>query len=237
MASTYSTSAGPPASRARAASDRSTSSMRAAETPRSSRLRKRSCSASTRSSRAACFDGHARRIAGAERALLENRFSEQSAGEQNDSLLVREGRSPDELRDGVDPIGLREQAECLLSAFGPVPVAVQRVPPGKGIRVPARGVPPAHSRVVAGVGEIAVERPDRAHEAARVCRDGLGHISAGRRHCAQDAHRRLRARERADASGTLVEGSERRRQSWRIPLLSRKLARAGGDLAERFRPA
>ncbi len=173
----------------------------------------------------------------AQRALLEHRLPHQPPGEQDDPLPVGKGSGADELRDRLEPVRLGEQLERLLAALHPVALPVQEVPGADRLRVAGGRVAPAHRRVVARVGEVAVERPRAAGEAARVRAHRLRHVAAGRRDRAEDRHRGVVAVQRAHVPRPLVEGGQLGREPGRIALFRGELVGARRDLAQRLRPA
>ena len=151
-------------------------------------------------------------------------------------------------RSGSDAAPTSSATACTRSASASSrdgarpPLAPRRIAllgvPARDVRhVARRRLAPAHRRVVAGVGEVAVQRPHAAHEAPRVRGHRLGHVAAGRRHRAEDRDRADAARQRLHAAGALVERGERGREAGRIALLGRQLAGARGDLAQRLGPA
>ena len=116
-------------------------------------------------------------------------------------------------------------------------VAVGRVPRAEARRVAGERVAPAHGRIVAGGGQVAVERPVGPHEAPRVGGHGLGLVASGRGDRGDDRHRCLAPAERAESPGTLVEGRQLGRELGRVALLDGQGAGPRRRLAQGLGPA
>ena len=106
----------------------------------------------------------------------------------------------------------------------PARPACRGVPRADGLGVAGERAPPRDGRVVARVGEVAVERPQAAHEALGVGGDGLGHVAAGWGDGADGGHRALVAAEGLHPARAFVEGGQRRGEPGRVALFGGQLA-------------
>ncbi len=101
------------------------------------------------------------------------------------------------------PTSSRSRCRSLIasSRSAPNPSAASRSnQPREPLRLEREGDAPVDRRVVAAVGEIGGERPQRAGGAERALRHRLGEVAAGRRDRADDRDRPLPAAERLDAA-------------------------------------
>ena len=184
--STPATSADSVSSRARTSGPQSIVLEIEASTPRSTSARHRSCTTRTASTSAAPFSGeHTASLADSALCCSTASRSSRPASRTIRSAPGSEptptrsasaaSRSASATRDRTRP---RRRAQSGVAARG-VPGAHRRRVPGERRR-------PRHRRVVAGVGEVAVQRPDAADEALGVGGDRLGDVPAGRGDGADD---------------------------------------------------
>ena len=128
-----------------------------------------------------------RGVVGAERALLQHPLAQQPAAEQHHPLVARAARPRRRGRRARRAGRPRRAAPSTRAAAGgPLRVAVAGVPGAERVGVPGERARPAHRRVVPGVGQVAVQRPQAAHEPLGVRGDRLGHVAAGRGDRADD---------------------------------------------------
>ena len=122
--------------------------------------------------------GGAERVAGRQRALLQHSLARQASAQQHHALVPRERAGTHELGDRRQPVGLGQQRAEPATPSRPRGVAVPGVPGTDGFQVAGERAGPAHGRVVAGVGEVAVERPQAPHETLGVRGDRFGEVTA-----------------------------------------------------------
>ncbi len=225
--STPAASSGPTSSRTRvdARRDRPPRSPRPARPgrpgPGTGRRRRAPCSSS-----AACLAGRAVGVVDA-RARSAASTASRSSRPASSAIRSRGGRAS---RPTSSTIGARRSASAS-SATARSRSRAQPARPSRacqvadGRRVAGERPPPGHRRVVACVGEVAVERPQAAHEPLGVGGDRLGHVAARRRDGADGRDRSLGAAEGRHPPGPLVEGGQRRGQPGRVALLGRAARR------------
>ena len=63
-----------------------------------------------------------------QRVLLENRFADETAGEQDDALTAGKRADPDQVRDGLEPVCFREKSREPGAAAGPARIGVGHMP-------------------------------------------------------------------------------------------------------------
>ena len=167
-------------SRARRIGEKSCSSIVSAGTPLSARAWQRSATASTALGQRGGAGVVAAGVGGAERALLQDALPDQPPSQDRGPLPRRQRAGTHQLGEGAEPVGLREQGGQPVPAAGPAGVTRRWHARRRRRVVPGERPRPGHRRVVAGVGKVAVQRPQAADETLRVGGDRLGHVAARR---------------------------------------------------------
>ena len=107
---TVSTSAGPATSRARINGEKSTSSSSDAGTPLEISSRQRSWTTRTAIGDRGLLGRCRVAVVGTQRALLEDRFADETTGEQDHALATGKRADPDQVGDGLEPVRFGEDA-------------------------------------------------------------------------------------------------------------------------------
>ena len=171
--------------------------------------------------------------------LLQEDLPDEARGLEVHAIGIRERVGAHELDDVEQLLLVGEQRDGLGAAVRPRRVHVLSIPGRQRLDLERVRLGPADRREVARVGELGVERPERAGEPQARLGDGLAEVAARRRDRGDERDRALPVRrpERLDPSGALVEAREPAAEVCREALLARQLLQAAADLAEGLRPA
>ena len=171
--------------------------------------------------------------------LLEERLAEQARRLEGDAVLVRERVGPHQLDDLEELPLAGEEGDRLGAPLVPVGADFLAVPARQRLDVERVRLGPADRREVPGVGQLGVERPERAGEAETGLGDRLAEVAA-RRGDGTDDRQRAGPLGRAlgdDPPGALVEVGEAAPQVGREALFAGEFLEAAADLAHRLGPA
>ncbi len=152
-------------SRTRATSERSSSSTRSTPRPRRPR---RQCAVDVEHQREqrGLLGGAQVASLGLERALLQHALAQQPRGDQRDRARGPAGSHADQLGDRPEPVGLERAARALAAARAPAGSAAASAKAATASASREEESVQLDGRVVARVGELAIERPHAPHERA-----------------------------------------------------------------------
>ena len=111
------------------------------------------------------------------------------------------------------------------------------VPAAQITQILAVGVVPVDGRVVAGIGQGLIQRPEAASEALGVLGNRLGEVVALRADCTDDRDGTFCAVQRLDITGALVELRQAAGQVRRIALIGGHFLQTAADLTQSLGPA